>query len=128
MRSSIRRRLLVALLTVALTVATGLSVYFLTELEGYGLRKIEERLTSEQTVLAAALSAQITTSGGRGLSDMQAATLSSELSRSVREPVSRIRVLDRSGVSLADSTSADVGIGYAETPEVARALAGEVSS
>lgn len=128
MRASIRRRLLVALLTVALTVATGLSVYFLTELEGYGLRKIEERLTSEQTVLAAALSAQITTSGGRGLSDMQAAMLSSELSQSVREPVSRVRVLDRSGISLADSTSTDVGIGYAETPEVARALAGDVSS
>lgn len=128
MRSSIRRRLLVALLTVALTVATGLSVYFLTELEGYGLRKIEERLTSEQTVLAAALSAQITTSGGRGLSDAQASMLSSELSRSNSEPVSRIRVLDRGGVSLADSTAADIGIGYAETPEVARALAGNVSS
>ncbi|MDY0340916.1 MAG: ATP-binding protein [Coriobacteriia bacterium] len=128
MRSSIRRRLIVAFLAVALTVASVLSVYFLTELEGYGLRKIEERLTSEQAVLASALSAQITTSGGRGLSDTQASILSSELNRNSQEQASRIRVLDRSGVSLADSTGADLDIGYSETPEVARALAGDTSS
>ncbi len=128
MRASIRRRLLVSFLTVALTVATAISVYFLPELERYGTRKIEERLTSEQTVLAAALSAQITTSGGRGLSDMQAVTLSAMLTEQASGQASRIRVLDRSGLSLADSTGVDIGIGYADTPEVARALAGETSS
>lgn len=128
MRSSIRRRLLVAFLTVALAVAAGLSTYFLTELERYGLRKIEERLTSEQAVLAAALSAQITTSGGRGLSDTQVAALASELALGGRGQVSHIRVLDRDGISLADSTGTDAGAGYAETPEVARALAGQTSA
>lgn len=128
MRSSIRRRLLAAFLAVALTVAAALSAYFLTELEDYGTRKIEERLTSEQAMLAAALSAQITTTGGRGLNENQAATLSSELSASNRPPVSRVRVLDREGVALADSTGADVGIGYAETPEVASALSGQTAS
>lgn len=128
MLSSIRHRLLIAFLAVALTVATALSAYFITELENYGLRKVEERLTSEQTLLSAALSAQITTSGGRGLSDVQAVMLSSRLGQNDDEQTSRIRVLDRNGVSVADSTGADIGIGYAETPEVARALAGGTSS
>ena len=127
MRSSIRRRLLLAFLIVAVAVATAMSAYFLTELEDYGLSKIEERLESEQTILAAALSAQITASGGRGLTDTQAGILATELALTGHGSASHIRVLDRAGVSIADSTGADIGIGYAETPEVARALAGETA-
>lgn len=128
MRSSIRRRLLLAFLIVAVAVATAMSAYFLTELEDYGLSKIEERLESEQTILAAALSAQITASGGRGLTETQAGILATELALTGHGSASHIRVLDRAGVSIADSTGADIGIGYAETPEVSRALAGEIAS
>ncbi|MDZ4167237.1 MAG: hypothetical protein U1E08_06045, partial [Coriobacteriia bacterium] len=63
MRTSIRTRLLVAFLMVALGAAAGLSAYFLTELESYGLRKLEERLHSESLVLAAMIAGQVSASG-----------------------------------------------------------------
>ena len=52
MRASIRTRLLAAFLVVAVTAAAGLSFYFLKELEGYALRKLEERLHTQAWLLA----------------------------------------------------------------------------
>lgn len=127
MLSSIRRRLLFAFLAVAIGVAAGLSAFFLSVLEDYGTRKIEERLHSEQAVLSAALAAQISSAGG-DLTEAQASLLTEHLSAEEAGLVSRIRVLDSDGVVIADSTGADVGVGYAQTPEVASALAGERAS
>jgi hypothetical protein len=53
MRGSIRTRLLAALVLVALVAAAGLSYYFLTQIEAYGLRQLEERLHSEARMSAA---------------------------------------------------------------------------
>jgi two-component system OmpR family sensor kinase len=125
---SIRRRLIAAFLAVALTVAAALSVYFLTELEDYSLRKMEERLTSEQTLLSATVSAQMAAAGRSTLTDGQAAALGAVLESVDQTAVSRVRILDDDGVSLVDSANEDVGVGYAGTPEVARALVGERSS
>jgi len=125
---SIRRRLIAAFLAVALAVAAALSIYFLAELEDYSLRKMEERLTSEQMLLSAAVSAQMASAGRSSLTDGQAASLSAVLGSVDQTAVSRVRILDSDGVSLVDSANEDVGVGYAETPEVARALVGDRSS
>ncbi len=129
MRTSIRTRLLVAFLMVALGAAAGLSAYFLTELESYGLRKLEERLHSESLVLAAMISGQVSASGTGELSSAQASALAAELAATGSLMASRIRVLDANGQAIADSTGPDgVGVGYTETPEVTRALQGEYGS
>ena len=53
MRSTIRTRLLAAFLAIAVLSAAGLSFYFLTELEGFALRKLEERLDTQARLVAA---------------------------------------------------------------------------
>jgi two-component system OmpR family sensor kinase len=125
-RTSIRTRLLAAFLAVALGAAAGLSAYFLTELEDYGLRKLEERLHSESLVLAAMVAGQISAAGTDQLSAAQSGALAAELSATGPRMASRIRVLDANGEAIADSAgAAGVGVGYAETPEVTTALRGQ---
>ncbi|MBN2840654.1 MAG: HAMP domain-containing protein [Coriobacteriia bacterium] len=126
MRASIRTRLLLAFLAVALAAAAGLSAYFLTELEDYGLRKLEERLHSESLVLSAMVAADLRAADTDALSRRQADALAEELADVGPRVASRIRVLDADGEALVDSAGGDgVGVQYAETPEVARALRGE---
>ena len=126
MRSSIRTRLLAAFLAVAVTSAVGLSAYFLSELESYGLRKLEDRLDSESIVLAGMVAAQLNASGTQYLSPGQAEALDDELSRVGTTIASHIRILGANGEALVDSADTDgVGAQYAETPEVAAALEGK---
>lgn len=126
MRTSIRLRLLAAFLVVALAAAAGLSAYFLSELERYALRKLEERLDNESLVVGAAVAAQLRATGRTTLTRAQAEALAAELESVGPRIVSRIRVLDREGVALVDSAGdAGAGVGYAETPEVTAALRGE---
>lgn len=123
MRSSIRTRLLAAFLAVALTAAAGLSVYFLKELEGFALRKLEERLHTEAR-LVAELVAQGYLGDGR-LSTTESDQLSAALQDAGPEIFSRVRILDAEGVARVDSAGDDgVGIGYENLPEVDAALSG----
>lgn len=126
MHFSIRTRLLGALFAIAIAIATGLTYYYLTELESYGSSKLEENLTSQAIALSAVLAAELQSSGATELSDIQATALSSELARASSSITSRIRILDGKGETLADSDgTAGLGVQYAETPEVAAALRGE---
>lgn len=123
MRSSIRTRLLAAFLAIALTAAAGLSVYFLTELEGFALRKLEERLQTEAHLVAELVSEAYM--GDGQLSTSETGELSAALQSVDPEIFSRIRVLDAEGVAVVDSSGEDgVGVGYGKLAEVDAALAG----
>jgi two-component system OmpR family sensor kinase len=97
---SIRTRLLIALLGVAVASAAGLSAYFITELESFGLRKLEERLHAESLVISTFVSASYRAAGTETLSAAQSDALGSELARAAPDLVSRIRILDESGTAL----------------------------
>jgi two-component system OmpR family sensor kinase len=123
---SIRTRLLIALLGVAVASAAGLSAYFITELESFGLRKLEERLHAESLVISTFVSASYRAAGTETLSAAQSDALGSELARAAPDLVSRIRILDESGTALVDSAGEDgVGLSYAQSPEIISALVGE---
>lgn len=125
MHSSIRTRLLVAFLAVAITSAVGLSAYFLSEVESYGLRKLEDRLNVESLMTSGLVAAQLNAGGTHDLSEEQATALDDELSRIGPTISSHIRILDEDGQALVDSADkASVGAQYAETPEIAAALDG----
>jgi two-component system OmpR family sensor kinase len=122
MRGSIRTRLLAALVLVALVAAAGLSYYFLTQIEAYGLRQLEERLHTEARMSAALLGAAYEQTDG---SRLPAGALSGALSAFAADTTSRLRVLDAKGVVIADSEGADsVGASYAQRPEIVKALGG----
>jgi signal transduction histidine kinase len=118
MNASIRTRLLLSLLTVAVLSAASLSFYFLDELESYGLRKLEERLASEARITAG-FAEEI------GLADTEA--LDRALSRI--DPVlnARVIVVDMNGMAVADS-SGDMNATYGERVEVQNALEGKYGS
>lgn len=125
MLSSIRTRLLAAFLVVAVVSATVLSAYFLTELESYGIRKLEERITSESTVIATVIAAQLEARGEQGIGRGEGEVLRDSLATIGPGITSHVRILDAEGTALADSANPDaVGMQYTETPEVAEALAG----
>lgn len=114
MQASIRTRLMLALLAVALVAAAGLSAYFLNELEAYGLRKLEERLLREAQLVSA------TVAHGASAKEMQ-----SVLSSVAPLPASRVAVLNREAVVIADSGGARaVGRAYKDRREVLAALGG----
>ncbi|MDO8847998.1 MAG: ATP-binding protein [Coriobacteriia bacterium] len=126
MRTSIRTRLLASFLVVAIASALGLSAYFLSELEGYGLRKLEERLDTESLVVAGMVAAQLEANDAEELTAGEARALSDQLARVGPQIVSHIRILDADGEALVDSAEpGETGAKYAETPEVASALRGE---
>ena len=126
MRTSIRVRLLAAFLAVALLAAAGLSAYFLSELEAYSLRKLEERLYTEGLMISAVVAAQLRAEDASKLGSTEADALAEELAAAGSRITSRIRLLDADGEAVVDSADNDgAGVGYAETPEVAAALSGE---
>lgn len=115
--SSIRTRLLLTILAVALLAAAGMSWYFLQELESYGQRKLNERLFSEAN-LTASLVEEL---GPDGTAALSAAMQGTELPEH-----SRAQIIDASGVVIADTAEEGaVGENYADRPGVARALEGE---
>jgi two-component system OmpR family sensor kinase len=124
MRASIRARLLAAFLVVAITAAAGLSFYFLKELEGFALRKLEERLHTQARMLASVASTTYL-SGAEEFSATDARQLQATIADVTPYAASRLRILDAEGVAVADSTPADTGDLYGDRVEVRRALAGE---
>jgi two-component system OmpR family sensor kinase len=125
-RGSIRTRLLAAFLVVALAAAAGLSYYFLTQTEAYGLRKLEERLLSEARLSAALVGSLYEEATGDGKLKVPAEAISSALAEASSETSSRLIVLDAKGIVLADSQRASaIGSSYSTRPEIAQALAGE---
>lgn len=118
MLDSIRTRLFASLLAVALLVATGLSWYFLQELEAYGQRKLQERLSSEAFLAARLLGEEQVDIG-------DADSLDRVLAGAADAIYSELIVLDADGVVVATSTgSANAGESLAARPEVASALTG----
>ena len=126
MHTSIRVRLLAAFLAVALFAAAGLSAYFLSELEAYGLRKLEERLHTQSLMVSAAIAASLSANDASRLTSTEAKALAEKIAAAGPGITSRVRVLDSDGEAVVDSADEDgVGVGYTETPEVAAALRGE---
>jgi two-component system, OmpR family, sensor kinase len=121
-------RLLAAFLLVAVLAAAGLSVYFLQEVEAYGLRRLEERLYTEARLSASLLGAALE-AGPSGSGLRLASPLDDRLSAALQDvgssTASRLVVIDAKGVVVADSagTSA-LGSNYAARPEIAKAMAG----
>lgn len=125
MRTSIRTRLLAAFLAVAITSAVSLSAYFLAELDSYGHRKLQERLNTESLVISGMVAAGMRADDTRKLSKTESRVLEEELARIGDDVTTRVRILDASGTAVVDSAGAsEVGAKYAETGEVADALAG----
>lgn len=131
MRHSIRVRLLAALLAIALGAAVGVSLYSLSELESYALRKLEERLESEARVVAALLAAVPEAGGAVVPADWleRPATrlvLERALTGAGRDVSSRLLLVDASGEAVADSGGLGVDAGEASRgrPEIQEALAG----
>jgi two-component system OmpR family sensor kinase len=119
MGTSIRTRLLVSLLAVAIIAAAGMSWYFLQELESYGQRKLDERLLSEAN-LVASLVEELGPDGSQELADAMSGTSLPENSRA--------QVLDATGVVIADSAeNSEVGADYSERSEIDRALSGAIA-
>ncbi len=117
MQSSIRTRLMLALLSVALLAAAGLSAYFLNELEAYGLRKLEERLMREAQLVASAVEHGTDTQAMRSI-----------LPSVSPLPASRLDVLNKVGVVVAASAGKSVqGSDYSQRNEVASAIDGVYS-
>ncbi len=114
MQTSIRTRLLVSLLIVAVLSAGVLSWYFLSELESYGLRKLEERLTSE-----ASLAVVLAESTGLDHPDELATALEAYESPST----SVVRVVDAEGDVVA-SSDGQTGADLSDRPEIATAFGG----
>lgn len=116
MPASIRTRLLVSLLIVAVLSAGALSWYFLGELEAYGLRKLEERLGSE---------AQLAVILTRTVGIDHAEELETALAGFETQGNSVIRIVGDDGVIVADSNGQAVGTDLSSRPEIKAALAGE---
>ena len=125
MQGSIRTRLLASFLAVALVAAAGLSYYFLTQIEAYGLRKLEERLGAETRTSAALLAALYEESARNSAAGLPASRVSRALKDASSDTSSRLRVVGSDGTVIADSgTPSSVGSSFRERPEIARALGG----
>jgi two-component system OmpR family sensor kinase len=127
-RGSIRTRLLASFLLVAVAAAAGLSVYFLDQIEAFGLRRLEERLTSEATVAAATLGAALDENGAVSLTSNTGSRISAALADATAHSTSRIIVIDADGRVVADSARKAVGENYRGRPPVALALNGGVGN
>lgn len=128
MRGSIRTRLLASFLLVAIAAAAGLSVYFLDQVEAFGLRRLEERLASEAGVTASALGSALDASGASSLSGSTGTRVAGSLADATAHSTSRIIVIAADGRVLADSAGTATGDNYRSRPVVARALKGRTGS
>lgn len=134
MNVSIRVRLLVTFLVIAIGAAVALALYSLSELEGYGLRKLEDLLGSEARVVASFLGSVYEEAAAApaqpGLPESRAVAIGTRaLNRALRqagpEVFSRLRVVDASGALIADSAGdAALGQSVSKNEEVREALAG----
>jgi two-component system OmpR family sensor kinase len=125
-RISIRTRLLLAFLAVAVLSAAGLAAFFASELESFAMRKLSERLYDESVLMSAMIAGHLRAEGTPALSARDAAAFAEELASTGFRISSHVRVLDASGEAVLDTSgTVEPGTGYASTPEVARALTGE---
>ncbi|GAB4284979.1 MAG: hypothetical protein Kow0067_07350 [Coriobacteriia bacterium] len=125
MRTPIRTRLLVAFLLVAVTSAAGLSYYFLQELESFALRKLEERLHTQNRLVAELVSSAYLAEGDSAISRGESDEIARALQAAGPEIFSRIRLLDGRGVAIVDSAGpGGADVDYSHLPEVEKALAG----
>ncbi len=125
MPASIRTRLVAALLLVAVLTAAVLSLYFLTELEAYGLRKLEERLDAQSRLVAALLGSAYEKAGTvpGATPEIDRDIAASALQGVSADLATRLRVLDAEGLAVADSDgSRGVGSPYGDRREVRLAL------
>ncbi len=122
MRASIRTRLLLAFLAVAVFSAAGLTAYFLHELEGFALRKLEERLHAQARVAASFITDAYVRDDGV-IAAHEAERVQASLMSAAPHVASRMRVLDHRGVSIADSGGAP-GETYRDRVEIQAALRG----
>jgi two-component system OmpR family sensor kinase len=128
-RSSIRTRLLAAFLLVAVAAAAGLSAYFLSQVEAFGLRQLEVRLYSEARVSATLLQTAVEANGGTSITGQTGARLSKALADATKSSTSRVMVIDEDGKVLVDSaTSGSVGDNVGRRSEVAKALRGDYAA
>lgn len=130
MRSTIRTRLLAAFLIIAVTAATAMSFYFLTELDDFALRKLDESLDAQARLVAAFRSA---TYADRRLTAADGRALLAESLRSLDSPSIpyRVRILDRTGAVVADSQSTTLSgepTSLGTNPEVRASLSGRRGS
>lgn len=128
MRGSIRTRLLAAFLLVAIAAAAALSIYFLKQAEAFGLRRLEEHLTSEGRVAAAMMGSSIGSVGGVSTSGGTGTRLAQAIAASSARSTSRILVIDTEGVVVADSAGTSTGDNVGQRDVIARALRGRQSS
>jgi signal transduction histidine kinase len=127
-RGSIRTRLLASFLLVAIAAAAGLSVYFLDQIEAFGFRRLQERLSSEASVAAASLGAALDADSATALGGPVGSRVAGAMADATSHSTSRILVIDANGVVLADSARAAIGDNYRARPAVARALKGEIGT
>ena len=105
---------MLALLSVALLAAAGLSAYFLNQLEAYGLRKLEERLFRETQLAASTVAHGVSTQRMRSI-----------LPSVSPLPRSTLAVLNKEGIVVAHTAGKSlVGRDLSSRPEVAAALDG----
>lgn len=128
MRGSIRTRLLAAFLLVAVAAAAALSVYFLRQAEAFGMRRLEERLSSEARVSASMLGSAISNVGGITTSGGTGTRLSQALADAAVGSTSRVIVVDTEGVVVADSEGTSTGDDIGRREIIARALDGREST
>jgi two-component system, OmpR family, sensor kinase len=125
-RDTIRGRVLVSLLLVALVGAAGLSSYVLREIEAYGQRRLEERIGTQARVTATLVGAAYERSGtSRPVTAKRPFPLDDALHDAYPTPGTILRVLDDKGVVVADSYSGKVGYSLAPIPEIRDALRGK---
>lgn len=118
MRTSIRTHLLISLLVIAIASAAPLSWYFLQEVQSYGIRKLEERLTAEARLLTA-IAAET------GIEEQDA--LDTALRDAALEANSSLAILDSEGAPVAVSGDTPAsGAELVNLPEVRSALEGSV--
>jgi two-component system OmpR family sensor kinase len=120
-------------MAVALVAAGGLSLYFLSELQAFGMRKLELRLETEAEFLAGVVEAAgagggvgAGGAGGEVAEIGQIETFRAAFDELQPDGSTRLRVLDAGGVVLAD-TGGDVGEDLGGLDEVASASAGEAA-
>jgi two-component system OmpR family sensor kinase len=125
-RDTIRGRVLVSLLVVALVGAAGLSSYVLREIEAYGQRRLEERLGTQARVTATLVGAAYERSGTtRPITAKRPFPLDDALHDAYPTPGTILRVLDGDGVVVADSYAGKAGDSLRAIPEISDALRGK---
>jgi two-component system, OmpR family, sensor kinase len=124
--STIRARLLASFLVIAVLSAAGLSFYFLTELEDFALRKLEERLDTQARMLVAT---RVATYQDKAITPVQARSLMSTTLLTVGDQTpSRMRMLTATGTVVADNEPSGATSNMAKRAEVLRALHGEYAT